>query len=176
MTTQLTHANRKRVALITNHGYAGPQPPIGNAPDTGGQNVYVNDLAQALENVGYEVYIFARGGFPEFESQQLRAGEARMTDHIRYVYLPGGGNQFLRKEDISLALGEQGENLYVYVNEMARGLGCKPWDVFEFINTHYWDAGVLGYDLVERWQADFIFDQIHAIFNDRIKKSVIIHP
>ncbi len=166
-------SDRKRVALITNHGYAGPKPPIGNAPDTGGQNVYVNDLAHALEEVGYEVFIFTRGGFPEYRSEALREGEAQMDEFIRYVYIPGGGNEFIPKESIAGALGEQAENLYAYINRMAELVDTKPWQVFDFINSHYWDGGVLGYDLVERWQADFIFERLHDIFNDTLKPEVM---
>ncbi|MBN2802945.1 MAG: glycosyltransferase [Deltaproteobacteria bacterium] len=168
------HKNeRERVALITNHGYAGPNPPIGNAPDTGGQNVYVNDLAIALEDVGYDVNIYTRGGFPEFDSTHIREGEVMMSDHVKYIYIPGGGDKFLPKEDIAIALSEQVENLYNSINEMAAGLNVKPWDVFEFVNTHYWDAGVLGYKLIERWQADFIFERIREFFGDKLNKSVL---
>jgi glycosyltransferase involved in cell wall biosynthesis len=166
-------SDRKLVALITNHGYAGPTPPIGNAPDTGGQNVYVNDLADTLEKVGYEVFIFTRGGFPKYKSDQVRLGEEWMSPHIRYVYLPGGPEHFIRKEEISAVLGEEIENLYEYINRLGVKIGKKAWDVFEFINTHYWDAGVIGYELVERWQADFIFEQIYAVFGNALRKEVV---
>ncbi|MBN2343122.1 MAG: glycosyltransferase [Deltaproteobacteria bacterium] len=164
---------RELVALITNHGYAGPKPPIGNAPDTGGQNVYVNDLAMALEEVGYDVYVYTRGGFPEFDSTLMREGEAKMSDYVRYVYIPGGGDEFLPKEEIGIALGEQVEHLYEHINGLGQQMNRKPWDVFEFINTHYWDAGVLGYELVERWQADFIFERIQSYFGDKLDKKVV---
>ena len=62
------------IALITNHGYGGCEIPFGGAPDTGGQNVYVNTLATKLEKLGYKVTIFARGGFPHFESDAMRRG------------------------------------------------------------------------------------------------------
>lgn len=170
----MKHSNdRERVALITNHGYAGPKPPIGNAPDTGGQNVYVNDLALALEEIGYEVFIYTRGGFPEFESTQMRSGEAQMSDHVRYIYIPGGGDSFLPKEEIGIALGEQMEHLYAHINELAVQYNCKPWNVFEFVNTHYWDAGVLGYELIERWQADFIFERVKSFFQDKLDEKVV---
>ena len=45
------------MALITNHGYGGPDIPVGGAPDTGGQNNYVNTLAAKLEVLGYKVTI-----------------------------------------------------------------------------------------------------------------------
>ena len=88
-------------------GTAGVRFPFGGAPDTGGQNVYVNTLAGKLEKLGYKVTIFARGGFPHFESDEMRRGVDYMSPQIRYVYVPGGGETFIRKEDISVALDEQ---------------------------------------------------------------------
>ena len=67
-------SKRPAVALITNHGYAGAEIPVGGALDTGGQNLYVNSLARALDALGYRVTIFARGGFPHFGSNRLRRG------------------------------------------------------------------------------------------------------
>ena len=42
---------RPELALITNHGYAGVEIPVGGAADTGGQNFYVNSLSLALERL-----------------------------------------------------------------------------------------------------------------------------
>ncbi len=173
MEPTLPVGDRKLVALITNHGFAGPSPPIGNAPDTGGQNVYVNDLAMALEEVGYEVFIFTRGGFPEYQTDLLRQGEVAMSEHVRYVFISGGGASFVRKEDIAFALEEQVDNLYVYINRLAKKMSLKAWQVFDFVNTHYWDAGVIGYKLVERWQADFIFETLEEVFGDTIDPTVL---
>ncbi len=49
--------DRPEIALITNHGYGGCEIPYGGAPDTGGQNVYVNTLAGKLEKLGYKVTV-----------------------------------------------------------------------------------------------------------------------
>ncbi len=147
-----TGSSRPRVALVTNHGYPAPELPIGGAPDTGGQNVYVHNLAEALEALGFDVTIFARGGFPHFGSDRLREGTEPLTEHIRYVYVPGGGNEFLRKEDISVALDEEVDWIEAYLDEQAEAEGVDPWEYFEFINTHYWDAAVIGVGLVQRWQ------------------------
>ncbi len=146
--------SRPEVALITNHGYAGVEIPLGGAPDTGGQNFYVNQLAAALERLGYAVTIFARGGFPFFGSDRLREGTEQLSAHVRYVYVPGGGDAFIRKEDIAVALDEQLEWLDAFVRQEASRRQCRPWEVYEFVNTHYWDAAVLGIGLVDRWIGD----------------------
>ena len=143
---------RPRTALITNHGYAGKEIPVGGAPDTGGQNFYVNALAAALEEIGFDVTVFARGGFPFFESNQVREGIETVSAYVRYVYIPGGGDAFIRKEDIAPALDEEVVFLEAYIREQADAAGCRPWEFFEIINTHYWDAGILAVKLIERWQ------------------------
>ncbi len=143
---------RSRIALITNHGYAGVEIPVGGAPDTGGQNFYVNALASALEADGYEVTIFARGGFPFFGIEKIRKGTEQLSDHVRYVYVPGGGDNFIRKEDIAIALDEETVWLQDFVEKEADELGVKPWEYFEVVNTHYWDAAIIAVELVERWR------------------------
>jgi len=140
------------IALITNHGYGGCEIPFGGAPDTGGQNVYVNTLADKLEKLGYKVTVFARGGFPHFESDEMRRGIDYMSPQVRYVYVPGGGETFIRKEDISVALDEQLNWLFQFCLSEAEAKECAPWALYEFINTHYWDAAVLAVGLIERWR------------------------
>ncbi len=147
-------ADRPDVALITNHGYAGVEVPVGGAPDTGGQVVYVNALAGALEARGYRVTIFARGGFPHFESDRMRGETQYLSDHARYVFVPGGGDEFIRKEDIAVALDEEVDWLDAFVREEARARDCPPWEVYEFISTHYWDAAVMAVRLIGRWRND----------------------
>jgi len=149
-----TSDGRPELALITNHGYAGVQIPVGGAADTGGQNFYVNSLAVALERLGYRVTIVARGGFPFFESERMRQGQELLSDYVRYLYVPGGGGEFIRKEDIAITLDEEVEWLDDWIRAEAKTRGCEPWEVFEIVNTHYWDAAVMGMRLVERWRAD----------------------
>ncbi len=149
---QQSSTGRPRIALITNHGYAGVEIPVGGAPDTGGQNFYVNSLAPALEAVGYEVTIFARGGFPFFQSDRIRQGTEQLTEHVRYVYIPGGGDEFLRKEDIAIALDEETAWLDRFIANEAKAIGIEPPEYYEIVNTHYWDAAVIAVKLVERWK------------------------
>ncbi|MBN1898022.1 MAG: glycosyltransferase [Spirochaetes bacterium] len=155
---EFLRSKRKHIALITNHGYAGPKLPLGGAPDTGGQNFYVNSLAESMEELGYKVTIYARGGFHFFNSQRMRKGEEFLSDHIRYVYIPGGGKEFIPKEKIGSVLDEQTDYLYDHLNKESALLKCKPYDMFLFINSHYWDGAMLAVKLIERWQNDLLFD------------------
>ena len=63
------------------------------------------------------------------------------------------------------------------VGDTGAGMGVAAddadGDTYHVIISHYWDAGVLGYDLIERWQADFIFERIDDIFGDTLKPEVM---
>lgn len=155
--------DRPQAALITNHGYGGVTIPIGGAPDTGGQNLFVNSMAVALDEAGYRVTIFARGGFPNFEDRRMRSEPEYLSENVRYVFVPGGGSHFIRKEDIAIALDEELEWLDDFVRREANQRGCEPWDLYDFINTHYWDAAVLGSRLVERWQNDVVAQTLRGL-------------
>ncbi len=163
--------DRPNIALITNHGYGGVTIPFGSALDTGGQNVYVNSYARALDKLGYKVTIYARGGFPFFESERIRSGEEYLTKHIRYVYVPGGGNEFIRKEDIATALIEQVEWMYNHINEEAKKVNVFPWQYYDMMNTHYWDAGVIGVSLIVKWQNDLCARMIELLSEEVVTKA-----
>jgi len=156
--------DRPDVMLITNHGYAGVEVPVGGAADTGGQVFYVNSLALALDRLGYRVTIVARGGFPHFGSERLRTSEQFLSDHVRYLFVPGGGPEFIRKEEIAVALDEQVEWLAGFVCSEADERGLRPWQVYELINSHYWDGAVLAMLLIERWKDDRAADLLDERF------------
>jgi glycosyltransferase involved in cell wall biosynthesis len=162
---------RPHIALITNHGYGGVDIPIGGAPDTGGQNVYVNAYALALDQLGYKVTIYARGGFPFYDSEKIRSGEDFLSPNVRYVFVPGGGDDFIRKEDISIALIEQTDWIYHHIQEEASQLNLFPWQYYETINTHYWDAGVLGVSLILKWQNDICSKMIELLISNVVSKN-----
>jgi glycosyltransferase involved in cell wall biosynthesis len=166
-------ADRPGIALITNHGYAGVEIPFGGAPDTGGQNMYVNSLAKALDELGYRVTIFARGGFPYFESEKIRKEPEYLTGHVRYIFVPGGGDDFIHKEDIAVALDEQIEWLDEFIRQEAKECGRRPWELFEVVNTHYWDAAVIGMRLVERWRNDIVAEAIGKLLQGAVADEVL---
>ena len=120
-----------RIAMITTHGYVSAQPPLG-AADTGGQIVYVLELSKKLAQLGYEVDIWTR----RFEEQpELES----VCDHVRIIRMPCGGEKFIPKEYLCESLPEWTANAHHFINH--HGLH------YEFINSHYWDAGIVGQQL-----------------------------
>lgn len=70
--------------MITNHGVHEWQVVPG-LPDTGGQNVHVNQFTEALIDLGYRVTIVTRGGYPHPVTGRAQCRESRSAHG-------GGGN------------------------------------------------------------------------------------
>lgn len=120
--------SERRIAMISTHGYFAAEPPLG-APDTGGQVVYVLELAKTVARHGYKVDIFTR----QFEDQ---ASEEPVDDDVRILRFPCGGKDFIPKEYLYRHIPEWADNALAYIEK--NGLS------YELINSHYWDAGVAG--------------------------------
>jgi len=122
-----------RIAMVSTHGYVASAPPLG-AADTGGQVVYVLELSRKLAQLGYEVDIWTR----RFEDQPE---VDPVNDQVRVIRVPCGGRNFIPKEYLYEKLPEWCENALRLIKKQ----GLK----YEFINSHYWDAGVAGQHLSE---------------------------
>lgn len=128
--------DRRHVLMITNHGVHEWQVVPG-LPDTGGQNVYVNQFTEALVSLGYRVTILNRGGYPHPVTKAPQSGTRyHPSGHARIVYLEDGRPEFIRKEDMDEQLPALAENLHKVLADES--------DTFDLIISHYWDAGKLG--------------------------------
>jgi glycosyltransferase involved in cell wall biosynthesis len=120
--------------MITNHGMHDWRVTPG-LPDTGGQNVYVNHLTDAMVGLGRTVTIVNRGGYIHPGTGILRAGTAhRHGNRARIVYLTDDVADFVRKEDMF-------ERLPALAAGLARLLENQHYDL---IISHYWDGAALG--------------------------------
>ncbi len=119
---------RKRIAMISTHGYVASDPPLG-APDTGGQVVYVLELSKKLADLGYKVDIWTR----RFEDQPEID---RVNSDVRIIRIRCGGKEFIPKEYLYEKLPEWGERALRFI----RRKKLK----YAFVNSHYWDAGIAG--------------------------------
>ncbi len=118
----------RRIMMISTHGYVSANPEFGK-PDTGGQVVYVLELAKCLASLGYAVHIFTR----QFEGQPVCDV---INDRVRVLRIPCGGDQFIPKETLCEQLPEWVENAEAFIKD--NGLR------YAFISSHYWDAGLAG--------------------------------
>jgi mannosylfructose-phosphate synthase len=122
-----------RIAMISTHGYVAASPPLG-AADTGGQVVYVLELAKKLALLGYQVDIWTR----RFEAQ---TEIEPVADRVRIIRMPCGGGEFIPKEYLCDSLPEWNEHALRFIKR--HGLN------YAFINSHYWDAGLAAQHLAE---------------------------
>lgn len=114
-----------RIGMVSTHGYVAAEPPLG-AADTGGQVVYVLELAKKLAQLGFEVDVWTR----RFEDQPEMDV---VNERVRIIRVPCGGRNFLDKEYLVRHLPEWAENALRFIK--------KHNLKYQFFNSHYWDAG-----------------------------------
>jgi len=133
MPVSLPESRRPRVGLVSTHGYVAAEPPLG-AADTGGQVVYVLELAKKIAQLGFDVDIWTRRFEDQIEVEPV-------ADRVRIVRVPCGGPDFLDKEYLIRVLPEWAENALRYIQ--------KHRLRYQFFNSHYWDAGFATQRLAE---------------------------
>lgn len=125
--------SRPRLAMVSTHGYVSAEPPLG-AADTGGQVVYVIELAKSLSRLGYEVDIWTR----QFEDQPA---VERVDERVRVLRAPCGGKRFIAKEYLHPHLAEWAEHAL-------HGMKRESLS-YQFVSSHYWDGGVAAQHLCQ---------------------------
>lgn len=125
----------KQVLMISTHGYVEAEPELGK-PDTGGQVVYVLELSKCLARLGFEVDIFTRQleDLPETE---------KVADKVTIRRFECGGSEFIPKEYMCDVIPEWVENAADYIEAQDKN--------YAFIDSHYWDAGLAGQALANRF-------------------------
>ncbi|GAA4885003.1 glycosyltransferase family 1 protein [Algibacter agarivorans] len=123
----------KSILMISLHGYVAANPELGK-PDTGGQVVYVLELADRFSRLGKNVDLLTR----QFENQPE-------YDHVNENFnvwrIPFGGKEFIRKEDMH-------DHLKKFVTNTLAAIK-KERKKYDVIYSHYWDAGWAGQKIAE---------------------------
>lgn len=125
--------DRGRIAMISTHGYVAAEAPLG-MPDTGGQVVFVLELSKKLAEFGYVVDIWTR----QFEKQPAKEVVA---DNVTIRRVPCGGPDFIPKEYLYKKLPN-------FINRAIRIIREEKLE-YVFVNSHYWDAGLVGQAFAE---------------------------
>ena len=119
--------------MLSTHGYVEAEPELGK-PDTGGQVVYVLELANRFSRLGAKVDLVTR----QFEDQQ---SEEVVNENFRVLKIPFGGKKFIRKEDMHDHLNKFVTNFLSYT--LTKGTQ------YDIVYSHYWDAGWAGQKIAE---------------------------
>ncbi len=122
---------KQRIMMISTHGYFTAEPELG-LPDTGGQVVFVLELSKHLGKMGYGVDIYTR----QFEKKKRID---KVDENVRVISIPCGGKKFIEKEFLNRHIPEWIENAYAWIQQKKLK--------YQFINSHYWDAGLAGVGL-----------------------------
>ncbi len=129
-------SNIKRIAMLSTHGYFDPVPQLGRT-DTGGQVVYVLELAKALARAGYKTDIYTRW----FDQSQAQIDPVPDNPDVRVIRIPAGPWEFIPKEFIYDVLPELAENMVTFINE-------NELD-YDLYHGHYVDAGIVALDVAK---------------------------
>ena len=123
----------KSILMISLHGYVGANAELGK-PDTGGQVVYVLELAERFSRLGKRVDLVTR----QFEDQPEYDD---VNENYSVWRIPFGGKKFIRKEDMHDHLKKFVTNTLAAIKK-----ANKKYDV---VYSHYWDAGWAGQKISE---------------------------
>ena len=130
----------KRIALLSVH--TSPLASLGGRK-TGGMNVMVRAISEALGARGIKVDIFTRENDPRTIGQI-----ERISQYARVIYLPAGPPKHLDPDDI-----------YRYVPQFSRDVldFAEQHDLkYDIIYSHYWVSGAVALILREAWQVPIV--------------------
>ncbi|MCL5974605.1 MAG: HAD-IIB family hydrolase [Gammaproteobacteria bacterium] len=133
------NSEKLKIALLNIHGLIrGHDLELGRDADTGGQTLYVLELAQALselERVG-EVLLITRRVVDEEVSPDYSRPIEQLNDKLRIIRIEAGPERYLPKEQIWDHLDTFADNLVDFFREQA----FLP----DILHSHYADAGLVA--------------------------------
>jgi phosphoheptose isomerase len=121
-----------RIGLFSEH--ASPLAVLGGA-DSGGQNVYVGQVAKHLAALGYEVDVFTRRDSPDLSEVVDWAPGARV------VHIPAGPPRFVRKEELLPYM----DAFTLGILRFARQEGLH----YGLYHANFWMSGLVALNLKE---------------------------
>jgi D-inositol-3-phosphate glycosyltransferase len=134
----------ERIALISEH--ASPLAAAGGI-DSGGQNIYVAQVAKHLANLGYSVDVFTRRDHPsQPETLDWRPG-------VRVVHVPAGPAAYVRKEGLLPLMDE----FSAHVRDYARRCGG-----YRVAHANFFMSGLAALELKRSLGTPFVMT-FHAL-------------
>jgi mannosylfructose-phosphate synthase len=130
----MTRESQGSILLLSTHGYVSAEPEL-SKPDTGGQVVFVLELAKRFARFGYQVDLVTR----QFEDQPE---EEPLAPGARIWRVPFAGPEFIAKEHMHDHIDAFVEHFLTTSNE--RGYH------YDIVYSHYWDAGWAGQQIAKR--------------------------
>ncbi len=116
--------------------HTSPLAPLGGR-ESGGMNVYVRELCQAMGARGYVVDVFTRRASAESPEIQPFGPNARV------ISIDAGPAEGVEKGAIAGSLDEFESNMLSFV--------ARESVAYDMIHSHYWMSGVVAINLAARW-------------------------
>jgi D-inositol-3-phosphate glycosyltransferase len=134
----------RRIAFISEH--ASPLNVQGGV-DSGGQNIYVGQMARHLAKLDYEVDIFTRRDSPAVPPVYPWA------KGVRVLHVPAGPPEYIRKENILPFMDEFAE--YVLA-------ACRSGGEYDLIHANFWMSGYVAAEMKQALGIPFVVT-FHAL-------------
>lgn len=135
----------KRIALISEH--ASPLGTFGGA-DSGGQNVYVGQLAKHLTGLGYQVDVFTR------RSDHKLPEVIDWLDGVRVIHVLAGPPIHIRKEDLLPYMDEFTNYVLAFCQHMQQ--------MYELIHANFWMSAMVAAEIKQKLGIPFVVT-FHAL-------------
>ena len=135
----------KKVAFISEH--ASPLAAIGGT-DSGGQNVYVAQLAISLSKKNYSIDIYTRWEDPKV------AEVVEWMPGIRVIHVKAGPIKVIPKEEIWKYMDDFFENMYFFVASQRLN--------YDLIHANFWMSGMVALKMKERSAIPYVIT-FHAL-------------
>ncbi len=136
--------NIKSIAMLSTHGYFDPIPQLGRT-DTGGQVVYVLELAKAISKLGIKVDIYTRW----FDKDKKQVDPVQGYPDVNIVRIKAGPWEFIPKEFIYEVLPELSTNMIDFIKENKL--------TYDLYHGHYVDAGIVAIDVAKAFKKPSYF-------------------
>ena len=134
----------RKIAIVSDH--ASPLAAAGGV-DSGGQNIYVAQVARNLAALGYAVDVFTRRDAPD-QPEVQHSGPG-----VRVVHVPAGPARFVRKEDLLPLM----EEFSAYVCSF-----CRREGGYDLVHANFFMSGLVAIKLKQRFDIPFVVT-FHAL-------------
>lgn len=136
---------KKAIAFISEH--ASPLAALGGV-DSGGQNVYVGELARNLRARGYQVDVFTR-----WDNESMPR-VVTWIPGVRIVHIEAGPVTTIEKEYLLDYMPEFTKNMVAFINQE----GIE----YELVHANFWMSALVAADLKKMLQIPFVVT-FHAL-------------
>ncbi|TZF83695.1 glycosyltransferase family 1 protein [Pedobacter sp. BS3] len=136
---------KNKIAFISEH--ASPLATLGGA-DSGGQNVYVAELAKHLVTKGYEVDIFTRWDDPQLSRV------VNWLPGIRIIHAEAGPVCYIPKEELLEYIPEFTESMLAFIQQ--EGIS------YQLVHANFWMSGMVACELKAILNIPFVIT-FHAL-------------